>query len=314
MRGVTVLQIKPDRIRLAAEPGQLALRVVAGRLFEPVHTVVEFLRSLKIGEELLVPDGLGGCAVPFPVTINQFRLLQNPAADHLITARVNAAVQKRPVPAGQAEAERAVGRPRRAGGLPLIAHPASRGAVKLQCPDDAGRVVGMHPRRIFRVHPDQLLIKRLRTFFGQAAVQGVPQGWVGLFGGKIQTAEQAGHVQPRSAHHKGQAASGGDLLDGAVCQADKIRHAEDLIRRKKIHKVMRDAVFFFFRHLGGSHIQTFVNLHGVSADDLPIKLSGQRHGKGGFSGGGGAPDGNNPGTDILRQGGQTAFPAPSGLI
>ena len=71
-----------------------------------------------------------------------------------------------------------------------------------------------------------------------------------------------------------------------------------------------DPLHFLGGDFGGTHIQTFIDLHGVGADDLAVKLLCQGDGQCRLAGGGGAPDGYHAGQ--VRQCGQTVFPAPSG--
>ena len=58
-----------------AEPGQLALGIVAGRLLEFFRAGFQWSRLLKIREELLVADGLRCRAEAFPVLPDMLRFL-----------------------------------------------------------------------------------------------------------------------------------------------------------------------------------------------------------------------------------------------
>ena len=83
---------------------------------------------------------------------------------------------------------------------------------------------------------------------------------------------------------------GRDLLFQFCSHGGKIRHAEDLVRREDIHAVVRDAAGLLLRHLGGAHIQPFVDLHGVAADDLAGKMLCQRDPQRRLASGRGADD------------------------
>ena len=104
---------------------------------------------------------------------------------------------------------------------------------------------------------------------------------------------------------------GSDILDIFSCQRGKIRHAEGLLRGENIHAVVRNAAGLLRGDLGGAHIQTFVDLHGVGADDLAGKLLRQRNAQRGLAGGGGAYHSHHGGFRITRCV-QTAFPTPFG--
>ena len=63
--------VQPDHAVHMAEPGHLALGVVAGGLLELFGAGIQRGRPLKIGEELLVADGLRCRAVGLAVVIDQ---------------------------------------------------------------------------------------------------------------------------------------------------------------------------------------------------------------------------------------------------
>ena len=86
-------------------------------------------------------------------------------------------------------------------------------------------------------------------------------------------------------------------------------HAEWCVRFQDVHPVVRDAVGFLGRDLGGAHIQTLVDLHGVRADYFAPELFGQRYAQGRFAGGRGAHHCHDR---VFIRCVQTAFPAPFG--
>ena len=68
-----------------------------------------------------------------------------------------------------------------------------------------------------------------------------------------------------------------DLLLQAARHGSEICHAEWCVRFQDVHPVVRDAVGLLGRDLGGAHIQTLVDLHGVRADYFAPELFGQRY-------------------------------------
>ena len=79
---ILLIQIEPHRIVLAAEPGQLALGVVAGGLFEFFGTLGLGMGALEVREILFVADGLGGGAEGIPVALDPLGLLQDARIHH----------------------------------------------------------------------------------------------------------------------------------------------------------------------------------------------------------------------------------------
>ena len=104
---------------------------------------------------------------------------------------------------------------------------------------------------------------------------------------------------------------GSDILNILPCQRGKICHAEGLFRGEDVHAVVRNAAGLLRGDLGSAHIQTFVDLHRVGADDLAGKLLRQRNAQRGLAGGGGAYHSHH-GSFCITRCVQTAFPTPFG--
>ena len=104
---------------------------------------------------------------------------------------------------------------------------------------------------------------------------------------------------------------GGDIVNILPCQRGKICHAEGFFRGENVHAVVWDAAGLLRGDFGGAHIQTFIDLHGVGADDLAGELLRQRNAQRSFAGGSGAYHSHHGGFCITRCV-QTAFPTPFG--
>ena len=100
----------PVHRRIPAEPRQLPLGIVARALLAERRRLGERGLAAQIGEKLFVADGLGGGAEDIPVAPDPLGLLQDARIHHPADPQVNAAVEHIPVPAGQAQAEGAIGR------------------------------------------------------------------------------------------------------------------------------------------------------------------------------------------------------------
>ena len=100
-----------------------------------------------------------------------------------------------------------------------------------------------------------------------------------------------------------------DLLLQAARHGSEICHAEWCVRFQDVHPVVRDTVGLLGRDLGGAHIQTLVDLHGVRADYFAPELFGQRYAQGRFAGGRWAHHCHDR---VFIRCVQTAFPAPFG--
>ena len=171
----------------------------------------------------------------------------------------------------------------------------------------------MDGRRRFGVHCLQLRIHGLRTLLGQFCGQLFPQTVRRFLSSKADTMQKALDIEPGAAHEDGQMPSAGDLMLQRSGQRGEIRHAERFIRLQDINPMVRNAAGLLGSHLGGAHIKTFVDLHRISADDLPAELLGQRNAQRGLAGSRGADHGQHR-VLIVTRSVQTAFPAPSGSI
>ena len=134
-------------------------------------------------------------------------------------------------------------------------------------------------------------------------------GGVGLFGSKAHAVQQAGNVQPCTAHHKGQPSAARYLTDQRICRSGEIRHTVGCFRRQEVQQVMRYPLLLLLARLCRAYVQAFVELHRIGVDDLAVKGLCQRHAQRGLAAGCRPADSDNAG---FRQVGQTAFPAPSG--
>ena len=299
--------VQPDDVFHAAEPGQLALCIVAAGLLEFVGTGGKFRSAFKIGKELLVTDGLRRRAVAAAVLKDQLCFFQNARFEHTVHPQVNAAVKLRPVGRSQTEHPR-IERGRFGQGFrPLPAHGLAGGVIKLQRAYHPPHIVGMDCGGVVRVHGRKLLVHRFEAEGCRLLLQFFPQSGVCLLLGKAHPVQKAFDVQAGAAHKNGQSAPGGDGLYFPVRGLHKVRHAERLFRRQKIHQVMGHAFHLFFGRLGGAHVQPFIDLHGVGADDLAAEALCQLDRKSGLAAGGGAAYGHHRHFIPI---GQTAFPAP----
>ena len=96
-----------------AEPGQLALGVVAGGLLELFGAGIQRSRPLKIREELLIADGLRCRAVSLAVVIDQLCLIEEAGVQHLVHPQVDAAVELGAIGKVQTQHQRTIGPLRR---------------------------------------------------------------------------------------------------------------------------------------------------------------------------------------------------------
>ena len=96
-----------------AEPGQLAFGVVAGGLLELFGAGIQRGRPLKIGEELLVADGLRCRAVGLAVVIDPLCLIEEADVQHLVHPPVDAVVELGAVRKVQSQHQRTIGPLRR---------------------------------------------------------------------------------------------------------------------------------------------------------------------------------------------------------
>ena len=183
--------------------------------------------------------------------------------------------------------------------------------VVLQRPQHPYLIIGVDGSGGFRVHGLQFCVHGLRADGFQFGGQLLAQTVRGFLGGEAHTVQKALHIQPGTTYQQRQMSPGGDILNILPCQRGKIRHTEGFFRGEDIHAVVRDAAGLLRGDLGSAHIQTFIDLHGVGADDLAGELLRQRNAQRGLAGGGGAYHSHHGGSCITRCV-QTAFPTPFG--
>ena len=197
----------------------------------------------------------------------------------------------------------------------LLAEAFSRRTVVFQSPQHPHLIVRVDGSSRFRVHSLQLGVHGFRAFFGQFCRQLFPQAVRCFFFCKADSIQKALDIKAGTAHQNGQRIPGKEFLFQLSGHCAEIRHTEQLIRCPDIHPVVRDAVGLFQRYLGRTHIQPFIDLHGVCADDFAAKALRQCDAQCSFSGGGRAYNSQHRMSGfIITQCGQTAFPAPSGSI
>ena len=291
----------------------MAFGVVAGGLFQLVHTGRQFSRPLKVREELLIADGLCRRFEAVPVRINELCFPQQPGFHHLVHPPVDAGVKLGAVRKIQPQHQRAVGPLRREGSCLLFAQLFAGGTVVFQRTQHPYLIVRVDGRRRFGVGLFQLLVHGSLTLFGQFCSQLLPQPVRRFFGGEPHPIQKALDIQPCAAHQDGQLAAGGEFGFEPRRQRREVRHAEGLVRFQKVHRVVRDAVGLFGGHLGGADIKALVDLHRIRADDLAAKPLSQRDAQRRFAGGRRA-DHREDRMFFLKRFGQTAFPAPFGSI
>ena len=136
----------------------MALGVVAGGLFEFFGTLGLGLGALEVREILFVADGLSGGAEGIPVAPDPLGLLQDARIHHPADPQINAAVEHIPVPAGQAQAEGAIGCFGGQGILLLVAHLFAGHGDGFQRPQHPHLVVGVDLGGVVRVQFSQLRV------------------------------------------------------------------------------------------------------------------------------------------------------------
>ena len=232
-----------------AEPGQLALGVVAGGLLELFGAGIQRGRPLKIREEFLIADGLRCRAVDLAVVIDQLCLIEEAGVQHLVHPQVDAAVELGAIGKVQTQHQRTIGPLRREGLGFLLAQTLAGGPEMFQRPQDPHLIVRMDGGGGFRVGGLQLFVHSLRAFFRHLCGQLFPQAVRRLLGGEADTVQKALDIEARAAHEDRQTAPGGNVRLERSGQRHEIRHAEGLVRLQNIHRMVRDAVGLFGRDL-----------------------------------------------------------------
>ena len=128
---------------------------------------------------------------------------------------------------------------------------------------------------------------------------------------KADPLKEGGDVKPGTAGDNRQRVSAGNLSDRLARQFNKLRHAEPLRRVTDINEVVRCSALFLCCRLRSADVETAVDLHRISREDLPTKSAGEMNREIGLAGGG-RPEHHNQ--FLLIPCGQTAFPAPSVIV
>ena len=81
--------------------------------------------------------------------------------------------------------------------------------------------------------------------------------------------------------------SGLNFCHRTASERDESGGVETFGQIHNIDEMMRHTGAFFSMKLGGSDVESAIDLHGIHRDDFAIKLFRENHGDAGFPGGGG---------------------------
>ena len=239
------------------------------------------------------------------------RFLYKARFQHFVHTQVNAAVKYRALWEIQTEDQAAVGPLRWERLRFLFAQLFASGTVMLECAQHPYLIVRVDSRSSFRVGLLQFFVHGSTAFCSQFRRQLLPQTGRCFFLCKAHPIQKALNIQPCAAHKDGQLLPGRDLFFQLSGHGGKVCHAESLVRCKDVHAVMRDTAGLLRCHLCRAYVQTFIDLHGITADDLAGKMFCKLYAQRRLSGCGRADDGHH---GMFIRCVQTAFPAPSGSI
>jgi len=283
---------KPVDFGLAAEPGELALGVVAVALLGAGDSLRQRHLAFDGCERLFVAERGQGPGVGSVPGCELASFFHQSILEHGCGALVDAGVEGFAVRV-ESDAQDTIAVKRVASGLPSLCHWLASGEADLDGADELGRVVGMDLLCRFGVEAGEDAVQPSRSFGGFGAAEASANG-ICLFGRSLWSGEEpvdeGAEVESCSSSDDGEFFSSGDIGEGGAGEAAVVAGGEGLGRIDDVDQVVRDLAAFGWGGFGGADLHLAIDGNGVAADDFSGETVGEIERKCRFAAGGGAEE------------------------
>ncbi len=278
-----------------AEPGALALGVLAvaglglGDGLFAGELAAEDGESLGVAEREEGAGEVGGRGVAAEGFEEALGFVEQAAVEHLRGAVIDAVVELFPGRLeGEAEDAEA-GKGVATALLPLGGEGLLDGEAEGKGAEELGRVVGVDGVGGVGIEAGEEAMEVGGAAAVGEGVEALAEG--GVDGGCGEEAvEQGAEIEAGATDDEGEAAAGGDAVDGFAGVAGPIASGEGLVGIDEVEAVVGDAGAVFAGGLGGADLHAAVDADGVAGEDLGGKALGEAEGEVGFAGGGGTDE------------------------
>src|SRR5216683_304977 len=284
---VAAAAFEPVHLGFAAEPGELALGVVAMALLGLGDGLLKGEFVAQDGGSFGGAEGGEGAAVRAVAGYESRGFFDEAAVEHGGGALVNALVEEG---TGwvEAEAEDVVAGEFVASLLPLLGEGLFGGEGDLDGADDFGDVVEVDGCGGGGVEAGEDTVEvgwaSVLTQLGCSFAETIAEA--GLLGrGGEEAVDQGAEVEAGASGDDGEVAALGDACEGFAGLAAVVAGGAGLVGPGDVDHVVLDEGALFVRGLGRTDLHLAVDGYGVAADDLAIELLGEADGEGGFSAG-----------------------------